>query len=137
VEKARWDFDVHIDNSKSDGDREIQEKFDTNSLIRSSHPPYSSDLSSGDFWFFGMAKGKMKDWKFHTVQDVLGRLTQIWNGLTFEDVQSVFIEWQIRLNWALENGEEYYSKQSKNNGNLLGRHSEGLLSARLIRHPVA
>jgi hypothetical protein len=117
VEKARLDFDVHMDNSKSHGDRKIQEKFDTNSLIRSSDPPYSSDLSSDDFCFFGMAKGKMKDRKFHTVQDVLGRLTQIWNDITFEDVRSVFIEWQIPVNWILDNGEEYYSEQSKKTGN--------------------
>jgi hypothetical protein len=28
----------------------------------------------------------------------------------FEDVQSVFREWQIRLNWVMENGGEYYSE---------------------------
>jgi hypothetical protein len=49
-----------------------------------------------------MAKGKMRDREFHTVQDILGRSTEIWNGLTFEDVQSVFLEWQIRLNWVIE-----------------------------------
>jgi hypothetical protein len=37
-------------------------------------------------------------------------LTEIWNDLTFEDVQSVFREWKIRLNWVIENGGEYYSE---------------------------
>jgi hypothetical protein len=39
-----------------------------------------------------MAKGKMKDREFHTVQDLRRRLTEIWNDLTVEDVQSVFLE---------------------------------------------
>jgi hypothetical protein len=86
--------------------------------------------------FFGMAKGTMRDREFQTVQDILGRLTEIWNDLIFEDVQSVFLEWQIGLNWVIENGGEYYSEQSKKNENLLWRHSEGILSARLIWHPV-
>jgi hypothetical protein len=79
-----------------------------------------------------MAEGKMMDREFHTVQNIFGRLTEIWNDLTFEDIQSVFIEWQIHLNWVIENGGEYYSEESKKNGNLLGRHSQGILSARFI-----
>jgi hypothetical protein len=57
-----------------------------------------------------MAKEKMKGRRFRTVQDILRRLTEIWNNLTFKDVQSVFHEWQIRLNWVMENGREYYSE---------------------------
>jgi hypothetical protein len=55
-----------------------------------------------------MAKEKMKDRKFRTVQDILRRLTEIWNDLPFEDVQSVFREWQIHLNWVMGNVGEYY-----------------------------
>jgi hypothetical protein len=65
-------------------------------LVRTPHPLSSPDLSPCDFWFFGIAKGKMKDREFHTVQDIRRRLTEIWNNLTFEDVQSVFLEWKIR-----------------------------------------
>jgi hypothetical protein len=87
---------VDMDHSKSHGGRKIQGKLYTKGLIRSPHPPYSLDLSSCDVWFVRMAKGKMRDREFHTVQDILSRLTEIWNGFTFEDVQSVFLEQQIR-----------------------------------------
>jgi hypothetical protein len=43
-----------------------------------------------------MTKEKMKDREFRTIQDILRHLTEIWNDLTFEDIQSVFREWQIR-----------------------------------------
>jgi hypothetical protein len=57
-----------------------------------------------------MPKGKMKDREFHTVQDLRRRLTEIWNDLTFEDIQSMFLEREIRLNWIIENGGDYYSE---------------------------
>jgi hypothetical protein len=78
----------------------------------------------------------MKDRELRTIQDILRRLTEIWNDLTFEEVQSVFREWQIRLEWVLENGGECYFEQSKTNGNLPDKHSQGILSARLFGHHV-
>jgi hypothetical protein len=99
---------MRLDHSKSHDGRKIQGKFDMKRLVGPPHPPYFPNLSPCGFWFLGMAKGKMKARKFHTVQDIRGRLTQIWNGATFEDVQSVFLEWKIRLNWVIENDGEYY-----------------------------
>jgi hypothetical protein len=57
-----------------------------------------------------MAEEKMKDREFRTAQDILRCLTEIWNDLTFEDFRPVFHEWQIRLNWVMENHGEYYFK---------------------------
>jgi hypothetical protein len=74
--------------------------------------------------------GEKNDQEFHTVQDVLGHLAEIWNDLTSESIQSAFLESQIRLNWVIENDGECHSEQSKKNGNLFGRHSKGILSAR-------
>jgi hypothetical protein len=71
------------------------------------------------------------------VHDSLDRLTEIWNDLPFEDVQHVFREWQIRINWVIENGGEYSFKWSQKNGNLLNKHSQGILSAGLFGHSVA
>jgi histone-lysine N-methyltransferase SETMAR len=70
-------FCVQMDHSKSHDHRKVQEKFDTKSPVCSHHPPYSPDLSPCDFWFFGMVKGKMRDRECHTIQDILGCLTEI------------------------------------------------------------
>jgi hypothetical protein len=69
-------FYLHMYHSKGRDDRKIQEKFDTKGLVRSPHPLDSPDVSLCDFWFLGMAKGKMRDREFHTVRDILGRLTE-------------------------------------------------------------
>jgi hypothetical protein len=103
-------FVVHLDRSKSHHSRKIQGKFDVKDLGRTPHPPYSLDLSPCDFRFFGMTKGKMKDRKFHAVQDIRPRLTENRNDLTFEDVQSVFFERKIRIIWVIENSGEYSSE---------------------------
>jgi hypothetical protein len=103
-------FSLRLDYSKSQDGGKIQGKFDIKGLVRSPHPPYSPDLSPCDFCFFGMTKEKMKDREFHTVPVIRGRLTEIWKGLTFEDVQSVFLERKILLNWVVGNGREYYSE---------------------------
>jgi hypothetical protein len=99
-----------MDHSRSHAGGKIQGKFDIKDLVRPPHPPYSPDLSPCDFWFFEMAKGKMKDREFHRVQDLRRRSTEIWNVRTFEDVQSVFLEWKIRLTWVIENGGEHSSE---------------------------
>jgi hypothetical protein len=93
-----------MDHSKSHDGGKIQETFDRKGLIRRHHPPYSPDLSPCNFRFFGIAKEKARDHEFRTIQDILRRLREIWNDLTFEDVQFVFHERQSRLNWVMEKG---------------------------------
>jgi hypothetical protein len=87
-----------INYSKSHNGSKIQENIETKDLARSPHPSYFPDLSPCAFWVFGTAKGKIKDREFHTIQEFLSYLTEFWNDLTFEDVQSAFLEWKIRLN---------------------------------------
>jgi hypothetical protein len=101
-------FCARMEHSKSHDRAKIQGKFNISGLGRSPHPPSSPDLSPYDFWLFGMATGEMKDREFHTVQDIRRCLTEICNGLDFKDVQSVFLEWKIGLNWVIENGGEHY-----------------------------
>jgi hypothetical protein len=79
-----------------------------------------------------MTKRKMNNREFHIAQDILGNFTEICNDLAFEDVDCIFLEWQTRLNWVIENVPESYSESSKENGSLFGRHSQGILSARLL-----
>jgi hypothetical protein len=56
-----------------------------------------------------MVKTEMKDRESHTVEDICRRLTEIWNGLNFKDVHSVFLEWKIRLNSVIAKRMGIYS----------------------------
>jgi hypothetical protein len=54
-----------------------------------------------------MLKGNMKDRAFETAEEILEALTLIWNGVTFEKLQSVFLNWMERLESIVSNGGEY------------------------------
>jgi hypothetical protein len=69
---------------------------------------YSPDLSLCDFWLFGMLKGNIKNRAFQTFKKNLKAFTLIWNGVIFEQLQSVFLNWMERLEWVISNGGEYY-----------------------------
>jgi hypothetical protein len=77
-------------------------------LERLPHPAYSPDLSPCDFSLFGMLKGNMKDHAFQRVEEILEGITFIWNGVIFEQLQSVFFDSLGRLESVISNWAEYY-----------------------------
>jgi hypothetical protein len=44
-----------------------------------------------------MLKGNMKNRAFQMVEEILEAVTLIWNGVTFEQLQSVFLNWMEHL----------------------------------------
>jgi hypothetical protein len=75
----------------------ITEEISDAKLESLPHSAYSPDLSPCNFWLFGILKEKMRDRAFQTVKDILDAVTLIWNAMSFEQVQSVFLNWMERL----------------------------------------
>jgi hypothetical protein len=48
-----------------------------------------------------------KDREFHSHEEIEEAMTVAWNGLNFEDVQSIFYDWMRRLAWVIEHEGEY------------------------------
>jgi hypothetical protein len=71
------------------------------------HPPYSADISLCDFWLFGVLKQVERDRDFSSSDEIEDVIAQVWNDLTFDDVQSAFRGWTRGLVWVAENGGEY------------------------------
>jgi hypothetical protein len=69
----------------------IAQKISDAKLKKLPYPAYSPDLSPCDFWLFGMLKGNMKDRAFQTIEEIMEAVTLIWNGVTFEQLQNVFL----------------------------------------------
>jgi hypothetical protein len=57
-----------------------------------------------------MLKEILKDREFHSHDEIEEAITMAWNGLTFDEVQSVFHNWMNRLRWVIENGGEYITE---------------------------
>jgi hypothetical protein len=90
-------FWVHLDSSMCRNGSKVVSKFDKHHVARLPHPSRAPDLSPCDFWSFGMLKGIMKDREFHLHDEVEEATMMAWNGLTFDEVQSVFHSWMNRL----------------------------------------
>jgi hypothetical protein len=71
--------------------RKITEEISDAKLESLFHPVYSPDLSPCDFLLFGMLKEKMKDRALQTAEEILEVVTLIWNAVSFEQLQSVFL----------------------------------------------
>jgi hypothetical protein len=106
-------FWVHVDNSLCHNKSKVAPKFERHLVSRSPHSPYSPNINPCDFWFFGIGvlKGILKDREFNSSGAIEGAITKVWDKVTFDEVQSVFHNWMIRLAWVIENEEEYMIKK--------------------------
>jgi hypothetical protein len=84
-------------------DQKVASKFEKHHLSRMPHPFYSPDMSSTDFWIFGMLKRILKQEHFKLSREI----EEMRNDLTFTDGMS-------HLAWMIETREEEF----RSNGEL-------------------
>jgi hypothetical protein len=96
-QKTGSTFWVHMDNSMRHKGSKVTSKIKKNHILRTPHPLYSPDISPCDFWLFGMLKQIARDREFSSSDEIENAIAQVWNGLTFDDVQSMFQDWIRRL----------------------------------------
>jgi histone-lysine N-methyltransferase SETMAR len=99
---------IHMDNCRVHNAADTTAILCRLKLTRLTHPPYSPDLSPCDFWFFGRAKTAFRDQSFADADELLEALTNLFDSITFEELQSVFKNWIKRLEWVIAHGGEYF-----------------------------
>jgi hypothetical protein len=57
-----------------------------------------------------MLKQILRDREFSSSDEIKEAIAQVWNNLTFDDVQSVFREWIRHPAWVAENDGKYISE---------------------------
>jgi hypothetical protein len=103
-------FSVHMDNFRCHNGRMATAEFNRRRLGSAEQPPYAPDLIPCDFWLFAFLKEKFNDRQLRGVQFLHQAITNLWDELTFEGVQVVFLEWMNRLSWVIENKGKYFIK---------------------------
>jgi hypothetical protein len=73
-------------------------------------PADSPNLSPCDFWFFGFAKHAIEDEVFDDVNQLMQCLHSIFDQVTFEDLQRVFLDWMERLSCVVEHNGAYFQE---------------------------
>ena len=68
------------------------------------HPPYSSDLSPGDFWLFP----KLRGCRYETIEEMKEAVTEIIDTLTQEDFNGAFQKLLELYNKCIVTGGDYF-----------------------------
>jgi hypothetical protein len=83
-----------------------------------------------------MLKGVWKDREFNSSNEIAEAVMKVWDEVTFDEMQSVFHDWMIRLAWVFETGGGYIIKQIRS-GFLAYRESQNRREGREHSfHPV-
>jgi hypothetical protein len=97
-----------MNNSRCHNGKKITAEIQHQRFARAPHPLYSPDLSPCDFWIFGLMKHSLKDREIRAVQGLISALTNLWDDITFEDVQVVFLDWMELISSVINNNGWYY-----------------------------
>jgi histone-lysine N-methyltransferase SETMAR len=101
---------IHMDNCLGHQALETSRAIGRMKIERLVHPPYSPDLSPCDFCFFERAKTTLQNSRFADADAVIEALTNLFDSVTFEGLQSVFRNWIERLEWVIRYGGGYFTK---------------------------
>jgi hypothetical protein len=98
-----------MDNATPDRAKLTMSCFKTPRLCEADHPPDSPDLAPSDFYLFGKLKGQMAGSEFESTEDLLAMIRRLTNEISREEFESVFQEWERRLEECIRIGGEYIS----------------------------
>jgi hypothetical protein len=101
---------IHMDNARVHAAGNCISEIQRLKMTRLPQPACSPDLSPCDFWFFGFAKQVIQDEVFDNADQLMKRLHSIFDQVTFEDPQRVFLHWMERLSWVVEHDGAYFQK---------------------------
>jgi hypothetical protein len=103
------DLIAHMDNSICHNGRQITKKMQSERIRWAPYLADSPDLSPCDFWLFGFLKEKLKEQELSTPEQMIEAITVLWEVITFDELQSVFLKWIQRLIWFIANSGEYFN----------------------------
>jgi hypothetical protein len=76
-------------------------------MRRAPQPPFSPDLAPSDFYRFGKLKTTLMGSVFENEQELLDGVTRILDGITRDELESVFEEWVARLDVCIHRGGDH------------------------------
>jgi hypothetical protein len=103
-------FPLQIDNSICHNGHRVADELGRLKILRAPRPPWSPDINLCHFWIFGDLKGKLKDRHLQDPEQILAAFQELWDDITFEELQMVFESWRDRLRWITEHDGEYFRK---------------------------
>jgi histone-lysine N-methyltransferase SETMAR len=88
---------IHMDNPSPHRSKQTTEFLSSLPVISAPHPPYSPDLAPSDFYLFGKVKHLFMGQKFESADENLQRIARIVHSIPRGELDTVFKEWERRL----------------------------------------
>jgi histone-lysine N-methyltransferase SETMAR len=76
-------------------------------MKRAPHPPFSPDLAPSDCYLFRKLKTALSGTEFEDEDELLDGVMEVLNGITRDELESVFEEWVARLDACIQGGGDY------------------------------
>jgi hypothetical protein len=89
-QKPAIKFHVDMDTSMCHNEHEFVNELRCLKILKAPHPPYSPDISPCDFCIFRDFKRKLKNSHLQGSDEILTAFQELWNIITFEELQMVF-----------------------------------------------
>ena len=99
---AQWHF--HEDNAPVHNSILVTDYLTKMGIKTVSHPPYSPDLTPGDFWLFP----KLRGCRYETIEEMKEAVTKVIDMLTQEDFDGAFQKLLERYNKCIAAGGDYF-----------------------------
>jgi hypothetical protein len=78
-------------------DKKLTNPLDNANIVRTAHSIYSPDVNPCDFWLLGIGKHRMTDKQLQSLNEILDVVTELSDGVTFEELQYCFLAWMERF----------------------------------------
>jgi histone-lysine N-methyltransferase SETMAR len=98
---------IHMDNASPHRSKQTTEFMQKSRLNSAPHPPYSPDLAPSDFYLFGKVKDMLKGQEFKSSEEILEAIITILRGITRDELDRVFANWERRLARCIELNGDY------------------------------
>jgi histone-lysine N-methyltransferase SETMAR len=102
---------VHFDNASSHRSKKAQAAMKRLKFATVTHPPYSPDLASADFYLFGHMKRYLHGLDIGTDAKLVAAVTTFLSNLSEANLEPVFQEWMFRCQWVISHGGAYYRRE--------------------------
>jgi hypothetical protein len=101
---------IHMDNEHPHNSGRAEKWTKASTAEHLSHPAYSSDLASSDFFLFVYIKGKLSNCNCESREDLLNAITEIFTGVHQEVLLTVFESRANRIKCVVKHKAKYCAK---------------------------
>jgi hypothetical protein len=99
---------VHLNNVRPYNSRKSNEYLAEFHARGVPHPAYSPDRTPSDFFHFGTLKTELQNYEIHSREDLILTIRAIFDEISEETLNSVYVSWIKRLEWVIKNEGKYF-----------------------------